>query len=95
MAKKIFKIPKHQTGRTITTKTPYGTDSSMVVSDEKVLASVTINEVLAKDDQGYYITHKKHIDSKLADPNRYCESYRNSLSINNIEDETNESDDAV
>lgn len=78
MAKKIIKVPKHQTGRVITTKTPYGSTSDMIVTDEEVLNKVTIAEdcILLKDDDGYYITSKNCIDNGLSDPLRYCQSYR-------------------
>lgn len=75
---RIFKTPKHQTGRTITTRTPYGSTSDMVVKDEDILKKVKVAEscVLLKDDEGYYITNQNRIDSGLADPLRYCEKYR-------------------
>lgn len=78
MAKKIVKIPKHQTGRTITTKTPYGSTSDMIVTDEEILKKVAVADscVLLKDDDGYYITNKNRVDSGLSDPLRYCQSYR-------------------
>jgi hypothetical protein len=34
---KVFKTPKHTTGRTISTKTPYGSTSDMIVKDEELL----------------------------------------------------------
>jgi hypothetical protein len=75
---KIFKAPKHTTGRTITTKTPYGSTSDMIVKDEAILNKVRVAEfcVLLQDDDGYYITNKDRIDNGLSDPLRYCESYR-------------------
>ena len=36
MARNTIKIRKHETGRSITTKTPYGTTSDMLVKDEEV-----------------------------------------------------------
>ena len=81
MAKQI-KIPKHHSGRTITTKTPYGSTSDMIVTDENILKKVSVAEfcVLLQDDEGYYITNKNRIDSGLADPLRYCEKYREIMS---------------
>jgi hypothetical protein len=78
MAKKFFKVSKHQTGRSITTKTPYGSTSDMIVSDTEILKKITVADhcVLLKDDDGYYITNKTMIDSGLADPMRHCEKYR-------------------
>lgn len=75
---KVFKTPKHTTGRTITTKTPYGSTSDMIVTDEQILSKVTVaaNCVLLQDDDGYYITNKDRIDNGLSDPLRYCESFR-------------------
>jgi hypothetical protein len=97
---KVFRTPKHQTGRTITTKTPYGSTSDMVVTDQDILKKIKVAEscVLLKDDEGYYITNINRIDSGLADPLRYCDKYREIISakINkDIEeyDATNKKDD--
>jgi hypothetical protein len=83
MAKKYYKAPKHFTGRTITTKTPYGTDSSMVISDEKIISQISLsdNTVLCKDDIGYYITFKDRVDSGIADPLRFDLENRQTLEI--------------
>lgn len=82
MAKKYYKAPKHSTGRVITTKTPYGSTSDMIVTDQEILKKISISEfcVLLHDDDGYYITNKNRIDTGLADPLRYCESYRKMMS---------------
>ena len=74
MAKKFFKIPKHDSGKTVTTKTYLGSDSSMVVQDDDIIKglNLTKEQVVCKDDVGYYITTTKHLDSGLADPNRYA-----------------------
>jgi hypothetical protein len=74
MAKKFFKIPKHDSGKTVTTKTYFGSDSSMVVQDDDIIKglNLTKEQVVCKDDVGYYITTTKHLDSGLADPNRYA-----------------------
>lgn len=85
MAKNFIKPRKHETGRTITTKSPYGTHSNMLVTDEEVLKRLHFDEfetaqfVLVKDDEGYYITQKNRVDSGLADPNRYDTKYREKM----------------
>lgn len=81
MAKNFIKPRKHETGRSITTKTPYGTTSDMIVSDQDILSKVKIpgDVVLVKDDAGYYTTFKERVDSGLADPRRYSDSLRISL----------------
>jgi hypothetical protein len=73
MAKKYYKAPVHQTGTSVTTKTHFGSDSSMVVDlSEFKSIQISDNQVVCKDDIGFYITDKFRIDSKLADPNRYA-----------------------
>lgn len=59
---------------TVTTPSFYGTHSSMLVDPSTVTTDVTLaeDEVLAKDDCGYYVTKTKYVDSNFADPNRYC-----------------------
>lgn len=85
MAKNFIKPRKHETGRVFTTKSPYGTHSDMLVTDEDVLKRLhfdefeTVGFVLAKDDEGYYITRKERVDSGLADPNRYATQYREDM----------------
>ena len=73
MAKNFIKPRKHETGRTITTKTPYGITSDMVVTDEAVLAKVNVPEycVLVNDDMGYFIVNRERVDDGLACPFRY------------------------
>jgi len=90
MAKNFIKVSKHQTGRNITTKTPYGSTSDMIVTDQDILSKVPVadNCVLLKDDDGYYITNKNRIDNGLSDPLRYCESYRSIMSKKILEDLT-------
>jgi|6_EtaG_2_1085325.scaffolds.fasta_scaffold62836_2 hypothetical protein len=48
----------------------YGSHSSMLVPDatEKLEDA---DLVVVKDNSGEYITQRKHLDSGLADPNRY------------------------
>lgn len=74
MARK-FNIPKHVVGRNITTKSAFGSHSDMIVScEDPAIQTIKIddNQIICKDDSGYYITEKNRIDSGLADPNRYA-----------------------
>jgi hypothetical protein len=72
MAKKYLKPRQHDSGTNITTKTQFGSDSSMLV-DLTQYKDISIKEddVVCKDDRGFYITKRNRIDSGLADPNRY------------------------
>ena len=74
MAKKHFKPRLHEGGTVITTKTPYGSTSDMVVDISKYNIQINDDEVVCKDDNGFYITKKSRIDNKFADPNRYGNS---------------------
>lgn len=78
MARQLASRVKHDTGNKITTKTPYGTTSDMVVTDESILSLVEVRDdfVLVKDDSGYYMTEKNRVDSGLADPYRHSNSLR-------------------
>ena len=78
MAKNFIKPRKHETGRIITTKTPYGITSDMVVTDEAVLAKVNVPEycVLVNDDMGYFIVNRERVDDGLACPFRYDTMFR-------------------
>ena len=73
MAKHI-KLPKHQTGRSVTTKTPYGSTSDMIVESVAEFKDLQLNDsqVVFQDDDGYYVTERSRIDSGRADPNRYA-----------------------
>lgn len=73
MAKKHFKAPKNFSGRTITTKSHFGSHAEMVV-DRSKYGDIKINDdqVICKDDDGFYVTHITRIDNGLADPNRYA-----------------------
>jgi hypothetical protein len=72
MARKLFKPRQHESGTIVTTKTPYGSDSSMIVDMSKYKPiSVGADEVVCKDDRGFYITKQNRINSGLADPNRH------------------------
>ena len=71
MAKKHYKAPKHSTGRVITTKTPFGSDPTMVVDHSNFDIVISNGQVLCKDDDGYYVTYSSRVGTGLADPNRY------------------------
>lgn len=75
MAKKHYKPRQHESGTIVTTKTPYGSDSTMLVdlSNYKPI-SINADEVVCKDDRGFYITKTNRINSGLADPNRHSSS---------------------
>jgi hypothetical protein len=79
MAKKYYKPPIHQVGTAVTTKTHFGSSSDMIIDHSKYtvdnsLVDVKDNEIVCKDDKGFYVTYKNRIDSGLADPNRYANS---------------------
>ena len=80
MAKNFIKPRKHETGRTIATKTAYGITSDMIVKDEEILSKVQVSEncVLVQDDLGYFIVNKNRVDDGLACPQRYDTMYRES-----------------
>lgn len=75
MARNFVKPRKHETGRSVSTKTPYGVTSDMIVNEEDILKKVKIgdSQVLVKDDFGYFFVEKKAIDNGLACPIRYSE----------------------
>jgi hypothetical protein len=77
MAKKRWNQSKqYDAGIVITTQSPYGSHTDMVV-DPAVFASggavanLKDNQVFCQDDQGYYITERSRLDNGLADPRRY------------------------
>jgi hypothetical protein len=73
MAKKHYKAPKNFAGKYITTPSAFGSHSSMIVEASKYGENVLLeNQVICKDDEGFYITTKNRIDDGLADPNRYA-----------------------
>jgi hypothetical protein len=75
MARNFIKPRKHETGRVISTKTPYGVTSDMIVKDDEVLNKLQVEsgKILVKDDMGYFYADEKAIDSGLAYPVRYSE----------------------
>ena len=66
---------RHATGNIITTKSWFGSHADMVVSPEEYhennSQTISEEEVVCKDDKGYYITLKSRLDNGLADPKRY------------------------
>lgn len=75
MARKVFKPRLHDSGSIVTTKTFFGSTSDMIVDLSQfnpIDRIIQDNEVVCKDDKGYYITLKSRIDSGMADPNRYA-----------------------
>lgn len=85
MAKKYYKAPVHQTGHSITTKTHFGSTADMVVDHNQYVLDnnpITLqdNQIICKDDLGFYVTLKSRINSGLADPNRYANNSRLSIS---------------
>lgn len=78
MARQIRTGKKHETGRTITTKTAYGISSDMVVTDETILSKVNVPDhcVLVHDDMGYFIVNRERVDDGLACPFRYDTMFR-------------------
>ena len=88
MARKLYKARQHESGTVVTTKTPYGSDSSMIVdlSQYKPI-SINADEVVCKDDRGFYVTKKNRIDSGMADPNRYS-SYKSRVDLEELVEET-------
>lgn len=78
MARQIGTGKKHETGRKIVSKTPYGVTADMVVADTDILEKVRIPEncVLVHDDVGYFIVNKERVDDGLACPLRYDAAFR-------------------
>lgn len=56
---------KHETGKTISTPSWFGSHKSMVVED------LGNGKVVLEDDQGRYETYTNRLDNGLADPLRY------------------------
>jgi hypothetical protein len=93
MAKNYYKAPTHNTGTVITTKTPFGSTSDMVIDHTKYRyienkGPITLNdiEVICKDDRGFYITLKDRLDTGRSDPNRYANAF---CRLNIVEEQEN------
>ena len=71
MAKNNLK-KKHETGKSLSTKSFFGSHASMVVDHENLTMPVYDGEVVCQDESpGFYKTKRSMLDSGLADPNRY------------------------
>ncbi len=64
---------RHETGNNITTPSWFGSHESMVVDHSELEYSVSQEQVVCKDDKGYYVTERKKLDTGVADPNRYSD----------------------
>lgn len=65
MAKYRPRQTGHESGRSLTTKSWFGSHTDMVVEE------LEDGKVICKDDRGTYTTYKTRLDNGLADPNRY------------------------
>jgi hypothetical protein len=74
MAKRFSTKQRHETGRTITTESWFGSHQSMVVDHTEFGLELSDNEVLLKDDTHFYVTTKDRLDTGIDDPNRYSNS---------------------
>ena len=62
---------RHETGRTITTKTMFGSHEDMVVDHTSFGLTLEENEVLCQDGDRYYVTTRDRLDNGMADSRRY------------------------
>ena len=66
--------------RLVTTKTQFGIDSDMVVTDEDILSKlaehVTETETLVRDDQGVFAVASRFVDSGFVCHTRVDEAHR-------------------
>ena len=70
---------RYESGRDITTKSWFGSHAEMVVSGEDEdtpVVKLKENEVMCKDDKGYYVTYRNRLDNGMADPSRYSSEKR-------------------
>jgi len=67
-----YKSKKTHDGKSVTITTPsrFGSHASMVVTEGHSLTTAE-NQVVCKDDVGYYITDVDRLDNGLADPKRW------------------------
>jgi len=63
--------PRHETGKTITTKSPFGSHADMIVDHAEYDIELQDGQVLLDDGSYFYVTSKKRLDDGLADPARY------------------------
>jgi len=98
MAKKIYKPRSHETGTVVTTKTAYGSTSDMIVDIANYTSDPAIvledNQVVCKDDKGFYITTKDRINTKIADPNRYA-NQKNRINLVEKQDSSIDSSESI
>lgn len=87
MNKKTTSKKTFDTSNVITTPTPFGSHSVMLADKSLFEGDFKDNEVICKDDAGYYITLKDRIDSNLADPNRY--NARRNVFLKEVKNESN------
>lgn len=74
MAKsKSLSHKRHEVGRTVSGPSRYGSHAEFVVDHSSFDLKIDDNQVLCKDDKGYYVTFKDRLDSGGADPNRWTE----------------------
>jgi hypothetical protein len=76
MAKYKQQQKQYEAGRTITTKSWFGSHADMVVDPSifasgGAMATLKDDQVFCQDDKGYYITEKCRLDNGMSDPNRY------------------------
>ena len=75
MAKYKPRQKQYEAGRILTTSSWFGSHEDMVVTDQEELKesglSALEDQVVCKDDNGYYVTLKSRLDNGLADLNRY------------------------
>lgn len=63
---------KHETGKSLSTQSFFGSHTSMVVDHENLPIAVYDGQVVCKDENpGLYKTDASRLDTGLADPNRY------------------------
>jgi len=89
MARQVRTGKKHETGRTITGKSAYGTHSDILIDASESLTKF-LNEhpmavIAAQDDAGPYLTYKDRVDSGLADPCRFDNKTRTVFSAQLLE----------
>jgi hypothetical protein len=85
MARQFIKPRQHDSGTAVTTKTHFGSDSSMMVDlTQYKEISIGADDVVCKDDRGFYITKLNRINSGLADPNRY-NATKNRIQLEELE----------
>jgi len=71
MGKSKTSKARHDIGTKVTTESPYGSHTSMVVNNDEYGVELQEGQVLLKCDTHFYITTKKRLDDGLADPARY------------------------